>query len=53
MTIRDLPAKALKLGVSWNIIKLSVAVGAVIGMLFMAVLMAGGQATLLLIERLS
>lgn len=42
--------QAVRFGVRWNIIKLTFALGAISGMLFMAILMAGGQATLALIE---
>lgn len=39
MNLRNIAATALKYGVRWNVIKLTWAVGAVCGMLWMAVLM--------------
>lgn len=44
MTFRNIAAKAVQYGVKWNIIKLTFALGAVFGMLFMAILMTSAKA---------
>ena len=48
MNIRPLASKALKYGVAWNVIKLSFALGAVFGMLAMAILLTSAKALAML-----